>query len=434
MELNSLTFILIFLPIFIFSMFVIKNNKHRNILILIFSLLFYLINDGLCLLLILFEIIITYLFGLNRKKFFYYLYLLVIVGILCFFKYTDNIHFPLGISFYTFTSISYVSDVHNNKIKEERNVFYLALYLSFFPTVTSGPILRYDSFNKFLEKKNINADSIAEGFRRFIIGLFKKVVIANQISTAVNICFDKNTILSTPLAWLGSVCFMLQLYYDFSGYSDMAIGVCKMIGYDVAENFRDPYISTSIKEFWRRWHISLSTWFKDYVYIPLGGSRVNLVRWLINILIVWSLTGIWHGSTINYLLWGLWNALLLILEKLILEKLNINKTIRLIGTQLCVMFGFVVFRAGNLSFLNEYLKALFGMGAPFSLFYIKRLDILYLWFYILIAITFVVPKVKEKFFDLKKYYVFDLILIIMLAISIVFIISGSYTSFIYAEF
>ena len=434
MELNSLTFILIFLPIFIFSMFVIKNNKYRNLLILLFSLLFYLINDGLCLLLVLFEIIITYFFGLKRKKSYYCLYLFIIIGILCFFKYTNNIRFPLGISFYTFTSISYVSDVYNNKIKEERNAFNLALYLSFFPTITSGPILRYDSFNKYLEKKNISTDSIAEGFRRFIVGLFKKVVIANQISTAVNICFDKNTVLSTPLAWFGGICFMLQLYYDFSGYSDMAIGICKMIGYEVNENFNDPYISTSIKEFWRRWHISLSTWFKDYVYIPLGGSRVNLLRWVINILIVWSLTGIWHGSTINYLLWGLWNALLLVLEKTIFQKLKINKSIRLIGTQLCVMFGFVIFRTGNLSLLNEYIKALFGMAAPFSLFYIKRLDILYLWLYIIIAILFINPKVKEKFYTLKKCIIFDLILLVMLTISITFIISGSYASFIYAEF
>lgn len=436
MELNSLTFVLIYMPIFIMSLFLIKNNKYRSIIILVFSLTFYLLNSKAYILLLFGEIFITYLFGkrVAKNRTTYFSYLVIVIGILCFFKYKNGIIFPLGLSFYTFTSISYVSDVYREKIQSENNLFELVLYLSFFPTITSGPILRYDSFKNYINNKNINIDSIAEGFRRFIIGLFKKVVIANQLSLAVNTCFDKNVQLSTILAWFGAICFMLQLYYDFSGYSDMAIGICKMIGYTVEENFNDPYISKSIKEFWRRWHISLSTWFKDYVYIPLGGSRVDFVRWIINILIVWSLTGIWHGSTINYLFWGLWNALLLILEKVFFEKRNINKWLRFLGTQLCVMFGFVIFRAGDLSFLVRYIKALFGFGSTFSLFYIKRLDILYLWFYILIAIMFIIPKIKENFYKLKRYCFFDLILLIMLFISISFIISGSYSNFIYAEF
>lgn len=436
MELNSLTFILIYLPMFIMSLFLFKNNKYRRIVIFLFSFLFYLLNSKIYILLLFGEIIITYLFGkkVSKNKVLYIIYLLLIVSILCFFKYKNGIIFPLGLSFYTFTSISYVSDVYRNKIESEKNLFDLTLYLSFFPTITSGPIVRYDSFHSYVKNISLNIDLISDGLRRFIVGLFKKVVIANQLSVAVNVCFDKNTQLSTPLAWFGAICFMLQLYYDFSGYSDMAIGICKMIGYEVKENFNDPYISKSIKEFWRRWHISLSMWFKDYVYIPLGGNRVAFTRWLINILIVWSLTGIWHGSTINYLLWGLWNALLLVLEKVLLDKKNINEWLRLIGAQFCVMLGFVIFRASDLQFLSQYLKALFGFGAPFSLFYIKRLDILYLWFYIFLAIMFIIPKIKQKFYSLKIHNYFDLILLMMLFISIVFIISGSYSNFIYAEF
>lgn len=442
MELNSLLFILIFLPIFIASMYFIKNNNIRNNLILIFSLLFYICNDIDYFLLLLFIVAFTYLLALkvNHNKVLYGIYLLIIILNLVIFKYShifnlENLIMPVGISFYTFTSISYVSDVYYGKIEKEINFLNVATYLTFFPTITSGPILRYDRFKTYLTNKNINFDNISNGFRRFIIGLFKKVVIANNLAIGSNACFTGKTI-SMPLAWFGSLCFMLQLYYDFQGYSDMAIGIGKMIGFSIPENFKDPYTSTSVKEFWHRWHISLSMWFKDYVYIPLGGSRVPFIRWIINILVVWSLTGIWHGSTFNYLLWGLWNALFLILEKTIFDKIKIPNFFKWIGTMFVTMFGFTIFHTENLEYLIVYFLSMINKGERFSLLQIERLDVFYLWLYMLLAIIFTIPRIKKMFYSInsKAPIIYDFILIMLFAISIVFIINGSYVSFIYAGF
>lgn len=442
MELNSLLFTLIFLPIFIGLMYFIKNNDIRNFLIFLFSFIFYLCNDIDYFLLLILIVLLTYIVGLKVKenKILYILYLIIVIFNLALFKYShiinlNNLIMPIGISFYTFTSISYISDVYYGKIKKEENFLNIATYLTFFPTITSGPILRYKGFEKYLNKKNISTDTISKGFRRFIIGLFKKVVIANSLASGSNACFTGKAI-SMPLAWFGSLCFMLQLYYDFSGYSDMAIGIGQMIGFNIPENFDDPYTSTSIKEFWHRWHISLSTWFKDYVYIPLGGSRVSFIRWTINILIVWSLTGIWHGSTFNYLLWGLWNALFLILEKILFSKIKIPNFLRWLGTMFVVMLGFTIFHTGDLEGLKVYLLSMINKGESFSLLHIERLDIFYLWFYILLAIVLAIPKVKEEFYllDRKVPIVYDVLMLCLLAISIVFIINGSYVSFIYAGF
>lgn len=449
MDLNSLLFILIYLPIFIGLMYFIKDNKIRNVLILIFSCLFYLLNDFKYFLLLLLVVLFTYLVGkkVKNNKGLYAFYLIVLVLILAFFKYfngvssliglsIEKILMPVGISFYIFTSIAYVSDVYYGKIEREDSFINTLMFLTFFPTVTSGPILRYKSFKEYIDNKKINIDSISEGFRRFIIGLFKKVVIANQIAVAVGTCFDESVSLSTPLAWFGSICFMLQLYFDFSGYSDMAIGLSNMIGFKVDENFNDPYTALSIKDFWHRWHISLSSWFRDYVYIPLGGNRVSNARWIFNIFVVWSLTGIWHGSTFNYLLWGIWNGVFLLLNSKVTSKWKLPNFIRWVFTQLIVMYGFTIFKTNSLSHLKNYTLALLFKGATFSMTAIKQLDILYLWFYILLAIILCIPKVKKLFYSLNKKcpLVYDLVLICLLMISIIFIVSGSYSAFIYAGF
>lgn len=439
MELNSLFFILLVLPIFVLAMYFIKNNKIRNVLITVFSLLLYLIADPKYFILIVLIGLLTYLVGKRVDKTLYFIYLFLIVFFLCVFKYGNyfitnisslKIIMPVGISFYVFTSISYVSDVYYKKIKAEDNIVNVLTYITFFPTVVSGPILRYEPFRTYLESKNISLDTITIGLKQFVVGLLKKIVIANQIAVAVNICFDTGTSLSLPLAWFGSICFMIQLYFDFSGYSDMAIGVARMIGFEIPMNFNNPYYSTSIQDFWRRWHISLSSWFRDYVYIPLGGSRCSTPRWLINIIIVWSLTGIWHGSTLNYLLWGLWNALFLILHKFIFSKFKLPKCVFWFLTQLVVMYGFTLFRANDLSM---YTKALFGMGSPFSLAYIKQLDILYLWFYILLALVMMLP-LSKKIVNKLPTSVRDLFVVLLLMVSIVYVVSGSYAAFIYAGF
>ncbi len=450
MEFNSLSFILLIMPIFILLMYFIKNNAARNLIITLFSLTLYALNDLKYLFLMLLICLFTYLTGLkvNKNKKIYYSYLIIIVLILSVFKYgnyftnalqtlnIDKIIMPVGISFYIFTSIAYVSDVHYGKIKAENNLLNMITFLTFFPTVTSGPILRYEPFKEYLDNKNINLKGIESGFKRFVIGLFKKVVIANQIAVASNICFSSDAKLSFVLAWFGSLCFMLQLYYDFSGYSDMAIGLANMIGFKIPENFNDPYTAFSIQDFWRRWHISLSSWFRDYVYIPLGGSKVKHSRWLINTMIVWLLTGIWHGSTINYLFWGIWNGVFIILHKELISKLKLPKPIMWILTQLVVMIGFTIFHTNGVNGLKTYMLALAGKGETFSLIYIQQLDILYLWFYIALAIIFTIPFIKKLFYSMEKklHMIFDLIIIVMLFISILFIVSGSYSAFIYAGF
>lgn len=442
MQLNSLLFILFFLPVFTCLMYFVKNNNIRNFLILLFSLGFYASNDIDYLWLLIIISLFTYVVGKKVKdnKVLYFIYLIILVLILGLFKYghnfnLDSLVMPLGISFYIFTSISYVSDVYYGKIEYEEESLNLFTYLTFFPTITSGPILRYKPFKEYLNNKEINTDNISKGFRRFIIGLFKKVVIANSLASGSDVCFT-NEAISFPLAWFGALCFLLQLYYDFSSYSDMAIGIGEMIGFSIPENFNDPYMSKSIKEFWNRWHISLGTWFRDYVYIPLGGNRVSFIRWIINVLIVWSLTGIWHGSTINYLLWGLWNGLFLILEKVLFNKLNIPNFIRWIGTMFIVMIGFVIFKTSSLDGLKVYLLSMINKGASFSLIGIERLDIFYLWLYLLIGILFIFSRIKKLFYSLndKLPIIYDLVLVCLLIVSIIFIVNGSYVSFIYAGF
>lgn len=442
MQLNSLVFVLLYLPIFIGLMYFARNNNIRNFLILVFSVAFYALNDLDYLWLLLSIILFTYLVSKNIKdnKALYIIYLIILVLILAIFKYghnfnINNLVMPVGISFYIFTSISYISDVYYEKIDKENNLLNLFIYLTFFPTILSGPILRYKSFRDYIDNKEINANSISNGFRRFIIGLFKKTVIANQLAVVSEVCFTGEPI-SFPLAWLGSLCFMIQLYYDFSAYSDMAIGIGEMIGFKIPENFNNPYISTSIREFWHRWHISLSSWFKDYVYIPLGGSKVPFIRWLINILIVWSLTGIWHGSTINFLIWGLWNALFLIFEKICFNKIKLPNFLKWLFTFLIEMIGFTIFNSSSLESLKLYLLSMTCKGESFSIIAIERLDILYLWPYIMIGLLFIIPKVKDIFYSLNDKFpiLYDGILVLLLIVSIVFIINSNYVSFIYVGF
>ena len=450
MEFNTLSFILLILPIFILLMYFVKNNTFRNIVIGFFSIVLYLLSDFKYFLLLILVILFTYFIGLKVKKnkSTYVAYLIVIVFLLCIFKYgnyftdalktlnIEKIIMPVGISFYIFTSIAYIGDVYYEKIEGETNLLNLVTFLTFFPTVVSGPILRYEPFKEYLNKKDINLENIGNGFRRFVIGLFKKVFIANQLAVASNICFNGETKLSFLLAWFGSLCFMLQLYYDFAGYSDMAIGIAKMIGFDIPENFVDPYTATSIQDFWRRWHISLSSWFRDYVYIPLGGNRVSHFRWLINTMAVWILTGIWHGSTVNYLFWGIWNGVFIIVYKELFSKIKLPKSLMWFLTQLIVMIGFTIFHTSGVDGLKTYLLALIGKGESFSLIYIQQLDILYLWFYVLLAIIFIIPFFKKTFYSLEKkaVIIYDLIIFMMLIVSIIYIISGSYSAFIYAGF
>ena len=327
MVFSSITFLFYFLPIVI-AIYYIVPNKLKNAILLIFSLLFYFWGEPKYVFLMISSIVITYIFGLlinkfpKYKKFNLILFLITSLGILVYFKYTNfliqninlwlknkidfiNVILPIGISFYTFQMISYVVDVYRNQVDVQKNILKLALYVSLFPQLIAGPIVRYTTIVEELENRKCSFDKFAIGVRRFIIGLGKKVLIANTLGELNSIFLTSNDN-SVLFYWLYGISVMLQIYFDFSGYSDMAIGLGKMFGFEFLENFNYPYIATSITDFWRRWHISLSSWFRDYVYIPLGGNRVKKYKWLINIIIVWALTGIWHGANFNYILWGIY--------------------------------------------------------------------------------------------------------------------------------
>ena len=326
MVFSSITFLFYFLPIVILVYYLVPR-KFKNIILLIASLIFYFYGEPKYTLLMIFSIICTYLLGLlmvkykKYSKIFLVSSILINVGILVYFKYinfiiqninlwlTNKIDFiyvalPIGISFYTFQMISYTVDVYRGQAKVQKNILKLAMYISLFPQLIAGPIVRYSSVEDQLENRKHTFEKFSLGVRRFIIGLGKKVLIANVLGELTSIFLSSNE-MSVLYYWLYGISAMLQIYFDFSGYSDMAIGLGKMFGFEFLENFNYPYIATSITDFWRRWHISLSSWFRDYIYIPLGGNRVSKSKWIRNILIVWILTGLWHGAAWNFIFWGL---------------------------------------------------------------------------------------------------------------------------------
>lgn len=327
MVFSSPLFLFIFLPIVIAGYYLI-NQKFRNVWLLLVSLFFYAWGEPVYIFLMIASIIINYFSGLLlskvlgevKRKIVLVCSILVNLSALAYFKYCGffvrnvndlfnvnipikEISLPIGISFYTFQGISYVVDVYRNNAKCQKNILNLGLYISFFPQLIAGPIVRYEDFEKQILNRKESSDKFYSGVRRFIIGFSKKILIADQLSTLADSVFSRNG-MSALAAWIGAVAFTLQIYFDFSGYSDMAIGLGKMFGFDISENFNYPYISKSIKEFWRRWHISLSTWFRDYVYIPLGGSRCKPIRSYLNLIVVFLLTGLWHGASWNFVAWG----------------------------------------------------------------------------------------------------------------------------------
>ena len=385
MVFSSMTFIWIFLPLLLLFYFVVKE-KYRNIILLIFSLIFYSWGEPNYIILMLISIFMNYIFGITldkfksnkNKKVVLIFSILFNLGLLVYFKYFNfivtninniigkniipntNILLPIGISFYTFQVMSYIIDLYREEIKVQKNLLNLALYISFFPQLIAGPIVKYKDIDAQLQKRSITIDKFSIGIKRFIYGLSKKVILANSLAYVADTIFNSNIqLINTPISWLGAICYTLQIYFDFSGYSDMAIGLGIMFGFEFMENFDLPYISQSITEFWRRWHISLSTWFKEYLYIPLGGNRKGKIRTYINLLIVFLATGIWHGAEWNFVAWGLFNGFFLIIEKIKLKELldkNKFKFINHIYALLVVIFGWVLFRADNLKVALQYMK------------------------------------------------------------------------------
>ena len=373
MVFSSAIFLFVFLPVVCALYFILPGIKTKNILLIIASLIFYAFGEPVYVLLMIASIIFNYIFGLFEGKFsdsgsivgkriVLVLAVIVNIGMLCVFKYTsfilENVNYignlkikipaialPIGISFFTFQALSYVIDVYRNPELMQKNLFNLMLYVSFFPQLIAGPIVIYHDSQKQIETRKTDVQEIAEGFRRFTIGLAKKVLISNTVAIAADGVFNSQIgEINIVAAWIGAISYMLQIYYDFSGYSDMAIGMGHMFGFHFQENFNYPYISASIKEFWRRWHISLSTWFKEYLYIPLGGNRKGKLRTCVNKMVVFSATGLWHGASWTFVLWGVWHGVFSLIE----EFLPIRKLpgfFRHIYAMLVVCIGFVMFRA-----------------------------------------------------------------------------------------
>ncbi len=397
MVFSSTIFLFLFLP-FVFAAYFLVGSRGRNLVLLVASLVFYAWGETVYVLLMLASILINYIFGLligrahergHRGKIALGWAVALNLLLLGFFKYgnfiVDNlnkilvhfhvspvhlapIHLPIGISFFTFQAMSYVIDLYRGEVEVEKNPVDIALYISLFPQLIAGPIVRYHDIAKRLHKRSTDSTDLAIGIRRFIVGLAKKALVANVLGKSADYLFSvPSHYLPATLAWLGALAYTLQIYYDFSGYSDMAIGLGRMFGFHFPENFNYPYISQSIREFWRRWHISLSTWFRDYLYFPLGGSRRSTARTYFNLVTVFFLCGLWHGASWTFVVWGLYHGLFLIVERTkigagLLERFP--AFVRRGYALLTVILGWVIFRADTFPHAIGYIKAMFSPGRP----------------------------------------------------------------------
>lgn len=445
------------------------RRELRGIVLLLGSYLFYAWAEPKALLILLGVTVLSYVFALllqhvNKSKkalriAITAIALLADIGILTYFKYTNfllgifnsitgsglalqQIMLPVGISFFVFQSISYLVDVYRGKITADQNILRIALYFGMFPKITQGPIMRYGDMAEDLRTLQLHPGDMYDGIRRFIYGLTKKLLLADALGAVADSIFALDfSQLSTPLAWGGILAYSLQIYYDFSGYSDMAVGLGKMFGFRLMENFNHPYAATSITEFWRRWHISLSSWFKDYIYIPLGGNRRG--NQMFNIFMVFVVTGIWHGAAWTFIVWGLLHGVIRIIEKILTDKgirKKIPTALNWIGTMLVVMSGWVLFRSASLGNAVEYLKIMAGFGqtSPYSLswFYNRKIILLtIIGIFAAIPWKEIFPKVWEEHKDTCiVLWAERIILIGLLAICVVLAMTSTYTSFIYFQF
>lgn len=465
MVFSSITFLFYFLPI-VLIIYYIAPKKFRNLVLLISSLFFYFFGEPKYGWIMVLSIISMYIHGILIDKFKDTKYkkvplisgIVISIAVLFYFKYFDflieninlwlnkkidifGIILPIGISFYTFQMISYLVDVYRGEAKVQKSFVKLATYISLFPQLIAGPIVRYTTVEEQLKNREYTFEKFAHGVRRFVIGLAKKVLIANVMGELVNV-FNEYGDGTVIFYWLYAISNMIQIYFDFSGYSDMAIGLGKMLGFEFLENFNYPYIAKSITDFWRRWHISLSTFFRDYVYIPLGGNRVSKIKWIRNILIVWALTGLWHGAAWNFVIWGLLFGVLLILEKTIFKNVieKIPAFIRHILVLVIVAISFIIFSGSDMNTILGQILGLFGIGTTgfasnVSIYYLKSYLII-----LLIAIVGSAPIAKIIAEKLKKKYpktinILEMIfLIILLIICVAYIVSGSFNPFLYFRF
>lgn len=470
---SSPIFLFAFLPLVLLFYYLLPL-RFKNTLLLLFSLIFYAWGEAAYVVIMLFSILFNYGIGMGfdpKKKASFNKYLLALgvvvnLALLGSFKYlafiTESLnslvipvlgeglpearfHLPIGISFFTFQAISYLVDVYRQQVEVQKNPLRLGLYIALFPQLIAGPIVRYRDINQQLHFRSHTLDKFYCGFQRFAIGLGKKVLIANSMAYLADEVFSfAPSELSFLPAWLGIIAYSLQIYFDFSGYSDMAIGLGSMFGFKIKENFNFPYTARSLREFWRRWHISLSTWFRDYLYIPLGGNRGSAWRTSLNLLLVFFLTGLWHGASFNFIVWGLFHGVFLMLERGRWgEFLVRHRAISHVYTLLVVVVAWVFFRAENLPYALGYLKAMFlpelaPSGTALSLFLMDwekwLLLILGLFFSTFLFTKKLLPVVKNNLNQPVFYSLRSLGLLAIFGLSVLYLTSGTYNPFIYFRF
>lgn len=464
---SSISFLYYYLPT-VLGLYLIVPKKFKNFILLLSSMFFYFYGEPLYSILMIISITSGYLHGLWIGKLKESRYakipmissLVVGIGLLVYFKYFDfiinninnilslnisslNLALPIGISFYTFQILSYTIDVYRGEAKVQKNILDFATYVSLFPQLIAGPIVRYTTVEAELAQRSHTVGKTADGISRFIIGLSKKILLANTLGELVKILSNTNET-SVLLFWLSALAFTLQIYYDFSGYSDMAIGLGLIFGFHFLENFNYPYISKSITEFWRRWHMSLGTWFRDYVYIPMGGNRVSKLKWIRNIIVVWFLTGFWHGAEWNFIIWGLYFAVLLMIEKYFLKDIldKLPSFISHIYVIFLIIISFVIFNANGMREVKENLMGMFGLldisvWNQESLYYLRSYGLVFV--IAAIAATPLMKVIIKKLVNYKMGKIIieilqPIILITLLLIITGYLVDGSFNPFLYFRF
>lgn len=466
MVFSSTIFLCVYLPLVLLGYYICPK-KGRNLFLLIASLVFYAWGEPKYVFLMIFSILVNYIFGRlmdknrgrqKRMKLLLVLSVVIDLGLLSVFKYTDfiitnvnaifgssfdllKIALPIGISFYTFQAMSYTIDVYRDDVRVQKNLIDFGMYITMFPQLIAGPIVRYADVQDQLAERSVTTADFSEGVMRFVVGLGKKVLLANQMGAVWSDIYALGGDVSALMAWTGAIAYTFQIYFDFSGYSDMAIGLGRMFGFKFPENFRYPYQSVSITDFWRRWHITLSTWFKEYLYIPLGGNRCGLARQALNLLIVWSLTGFWHGAGWNFVMWGLYYFVILFIEKLFLLKAldKLPKFFRHVYALLLIVIGWVIFASDDVGVLLPYLGSMFGANGAVGGMDVYTLLTKAVLLIICCVASTELPKrlflsatgaMNEK----AAFTIKSVMTIALLALSMILLIGDSYNPFLYFRF
>ena len=468
MVFSSAIFLFVFLPVVLIAHTLIRNTTARNVLLIIASLIFYAFGEPVYIVLLLISVLVNYLFGRilydHKNRLVLGVAVVLNLMLLVVYKYTGfivetinyipgvnipvpSVVMPIGISFFTFQAISYIVDVYRDKVENKAVFFFFFLYISLFPQLIAGPIVQYRTVADQIKERTVTVDKFASGIRRFVVGLSKKMLIANTMGYAADKIFALETgLIDMPLGWLGAVCYTLQIYFDFSGYSDMAVGLGHVLGFDFPENFNYPYVATGIRDFWRRWHMSLTGWFREYLYIPLGGNRKGKGRQVLNSMIVFLCTGIWHGANLTFLVWGAFHGVLISIETLFYKKdrpvRKVFLPIKWLYTILAVVIGFVIFRADSLAYGWDYIVKMFSFSVNESgrmvLMSIVTPSFIVTLIMSILALCPWVKFIKNKSQGTKAYPVLScagyVVTFVLLFMCVLTLAADSYNPFIYFRF